>query len=143
MIVSIVLANILALRTPTKDLYVTDVKGKTIGAVLVVSLKHLVKLSQKYRLESEIYLVDKVEPRRDILHAEDTPNQISVAFMQTPRMSNRAQIFLQLIVIIDNVLDIVLDNLNFVWICYLFIYLNYFVMQYICFFFVTTFLLLY
>ena len=48
------------------------VKENVIGVVLVVPSKHLVELYEKYRPKSEIHLMDKANPIRETIYAEDT-----------------------------------------------------------------------
>ena len=69
-------------------MYGKDLKGNVIGALPAIPLKHLIELYQKYMLGIDVYLVDKADPRQDTIHVEDTPNQIIVAFMWTPKRSN-------------------------------------------------------
>ena len=61
-------------QTEIWNIYGKDVKGNTIGVVLSVPLKHLVKLYQKYRPKSEVHSTDKIDPKKDTFHVEETPN---------------------------------------------------------------------
>ena len=61
-------------QTKIWNIYGKDVKENVIGVVLSVPLKHLVALYQKYKPKSMVHLADNVDPRRDTLHVEDTPN---------------------------------------------------------------------